>query len=115
MVSPDSRANLARRQAEVPLNALCKKPSPALADPAKGKAFSVSVSLTPTIVFESGQAKSLTLDPVKTEGSTVASASVTSLMAVEKVSGLVSRAAVTEINSFLFDLCKEEGVEVTRK
>src|SRR5262245_8262929 len=31
MVSPDSRANLARRQAEVPLSALCKKPSPALA------------------------------------------------------------------------------------
>jgi putative oxidoreductase len=30
MASPDSRANLARRQAEVPLNALCKKPSPAL-------------------------------------------------------------------------------------
>jgi|SRR5262249_47422346 len=30
MVSPDSRANLARRQAEIPLNALCKKPRPAL-------------------------------------------------------------------------------------
>jgi hypothetical protein len=85
------------------------------ADPAKGKAFSVSVSLTPSIVFESGQAKSVTLDPVKTEGSTVASAAVTSLMAVEKVSGLVSRAAVGEINSFLFDLCKEEGVEIARK
>ena len=85
------------------------------ADPAKGKAFAVSVSLTPTIVFESGQAKSVTLDPVKTDGSTVASAAVTSLMAVEKVSGLVSRAAVAEINAFLFDLCKEEGVEITRK
>src|SRR5262245_19092562 len=30
MVSPDSRAHVARRQAEVPLSALCKKPSPAL-------------------------------------------------------------------------------------
>src|SRR5262249_32111501 len=33
MVSPDSRANLARRQAEDPLNALCKNPSPALCEP----------------------------------------------------------------------------------
>src|SRR6516162_4555235 len=30
MVSPDSRANLARCQAKVPLSALCKKPRPAL-------------------------------------------------------------------------------------
>jgi hypothetical protein len=31
MFSPDSRANLARRQAEIPLNALCKNPGPPLA------------------------------------------------------------------------------------
>jgi hypothetical protein len=30
MVSPDSRANLARRQAETPLSALCRFPGPAL-------------------------------------------------------------------------------------
>jgi hypothetical protein len=35
MVSPDSRANLARLQAEVPLSALSKKPGPALFYPAK--------------------------------------------------------------------------------
>jgi hypothetical protein len=79
-------------------------------DSTKGKTFSVSVSVTPAIVFESGKAKSLTLDPVKTEGSTVASAAVASLMARPRV-----RAAVAEINSFLFKLCKEEGVEITHK
>jgi hypothetical protein len=85
------------------------------ADPVKGKAFSVSVSITPAIAFENGQAQSVTLDPVKTEGSTVASAAMTSLMAVEKMSGFVSRAAAAEINSFLFSLCKEDGIEIVRK
>ena len=85
------------------------------ADPAKGKAFSVSVNITPAIMFANGQAQSVTLDPVKTEGSTVASAAVTSVLAVDKISGLVSRAAAAEINTFLFDLCKEDGVEIARK
>src|SRR5262245_47835967 len=43
MVSPDSRANLARRQAEVPLSALCKKPSPALSD-MRGRSLNGSLS-----------------------------------------------------------------------
>jgi len=41
MVSPDSRANLARRQAEVPLSALCKKPSPALQAVARARQYIV--------------------------------------------------------------------------
>jgi hypothetical protein len=73
------------------------------ADPSKGRAFSVNATITPVITFENGQAKSVTLEPVKTEGSSVASAAVTSLIAVDKVSGLVSRAAVGEINAFLFE------------
>ena len=84
-------------------------------DPTKGKAFSVSVMITPAVAFENGQAKSVTLEPVKTEGSTVASAVVTSLMALEKVSGVVNRAATAEINDFMFGKCKVEGVEIARK
>ena len=67
------------------------------------------------VAFENGQAKSVTLEPVKIEGSSVASAAVTSLIAVDKVSGLVSRAAAAEINAFLFEKCKEDGVEILRK
>jgi hypothetical protein len=81
-------------------------------EPSKGKAFTVTLSFTPTVSFEKGHAKSVTLDPVKTDGSSIASAAVSSLMAVEKVSGIVSRAATTEINEFLYTKCKEEGVEV---
>ena len=84
-------------------------------DPTKGKAFSVSVMITPAIAFENGQAKSVTLEPVKTEGSAVASAAVSSLMALEKVSSIVNRAATVEINDFFFDKCKLDGVEIARK
>ena len=79
-------------------------------DPTKGKAFSVSVMITPAIAFENGQAKTVTLEPVKTEGSAVASAAVTSLMALEKVSSVVNRAATAEINDFFFEKCKLDGV-----
>jgi hypothetical protein len=37
------------------------------------------------------------------------------VLAVDKISGLVSRAAAAEINTFLFDKCKEDGVEIVRK
>jgi hypothetical protein len=49
------------------------------ADPSKGRAFSVSATITPAIAFENGQAKSVALEPGKTEGSSAASAAVTSL------------------------------------
>ena len=82
---------------------------------AKGKAFSVTVKVSPVVSFENGEAKTVALEPVKAEGSSVASAAVTSLMAVDKVSGMVSKQAAAEVNNFLFEKCKEDGVEIARK
>ena len=59
-------------------------------EPAKGKAFSVKVMVTPAVTFDDGNAKSVAFEPVKTEGSTVASAAVASLITVDKVSGFVA-------------------------
>jgi hypothetical protein len=84
-------------------------------DPTKGQAFSVKIMVTPSVTFEDRNAKSLALGQVKTEGSTVASAAVASLVTVDKVSGVVSRAAVSEFNKFLFEKCKDEGVEIAHK
>jgi hypothetical protein len=84
-------------------------------DPSKGKAFTVTVTVSPTIVFENGQAKSVAFGPVKTEGSAVASAAVTSLTAVDKVSGFISKTLTSEVNEFLYERCKEDGVEIARK
>jgi hypothetical protein len=83
-------------------------------DYAKGKAFSVKVMVTPVVTFEERKAKSAALEAVKTEGSTLASAVVASLMAFDKASGVLSRTVVAEINKFLFERCKDEGVEIPR-
>ena len=84
-------------------------------DYAKGKAFSAKVTVTPVVTFEERRAKSAALEAVKAEGSAIASAAVASLMAFDKASGVLSRAVVVEINKFLFERCKDEGIEMPRK
>lgn len=84
-------------------------------DQSKGAAFSVKLTATPSINFAKGEVAAVALDPVKTEGSAVASAAVTSLLAVDKVSGLVSKAATAELNSFIYDKCAADGITVARK
>lgn len=79
------------------------------------KAFTVTVKVTPAAKFEKREAKSASLEPVKTEGSTVASAAVGSIMAVDQVSGIVSSAVASEINQFLYTKCKDDGVEIARQ
>lgn len=85
------------------------------ADASKGMAFEVKLSATPVVSFEKGEAKSVDLQSIKTEGSSVASAAVSSIMAVDKVSGLISRAAANEMNQFVYEKCKADGVEIKRK
>lgn len=84
-------------------------------DPAKGKAFSIKLSVTPEVSFSDGKATSASLGSVETEGSNIAAAAVTSIMTVDKVSGLVSSAVAKEVNEFLYTKCPEEGVEVAAK
>ncbi len=79
------------------------------------QAFSVKISLTPVASFENGQAKSVSLEPVKTDGSTLASAAVGSVMALDKISGTVSRTMASEVNDFLFIKCKDDGVTIVKK
>jgi len=84
-------------------------------DYAKGKAFSAKVTVTLLVTFEERRAKSAAFEAVKAEGSTIASAAVASLMAFDKASGVLSRTVVAEINKFLSERCKDEGVEIPRK
>ena len=82
-------------------------------DPAKGAAFKVDVNVSPKVTFEKGKAKSVDFGKVTTEGSTIASAAVKSLMAADALAGVVSKAASTELNGFFFTKCKEVGIEIT--
>ncbi|RTL69978.1 MAG: hypothetical protein EKK41_13260 [Hyphomicrobiales bacterium] len=85
------------------------------ADAAKGKAFDVKVSFAPTFEFEKGEAKMTKLADVKTDGSGMASAAVSSLMAVDKISGIVGKAAASELNDLIYSKCKDDGVDIPRK
>ena len=84
-------------------------------DATKGGAFTVSLKITPMIDFENGIARSAAIEPVKTEGSSIAAAAVTSMMGIDKVSGLVSRAVANEMNELFYGKCKDDGVEIARK
>ena len=54
MVSPDSRANLARRQAETPLSVLCRFPGPALSKPSVASLCEMIQPLpVPTMLYRS--------------------------------------------------------------
>ncbi len=77
--------------------------------------FTIKISVAPKITFDKGKATKVDISSIKTEGSTLASAAVTSLLAVDRVSGLVSSAIASEINDFIFTRCNEVGVVIKPK
>lgn len=84
-------------------------------DPAKVSTLKTDVTITPKMTFAKRKVTAMSFGTVKTEGSAVASAAITSLMAIDAVSGIVSRAATAELNDFFFTKCKEEGFEIVPK
>lgn len=80
------------------------------ADPSKGEAFKVRVSLSPTIVVKGGKVESVDFGAVETDGSRVAAAAITSALAIDQLSGVISRGAAKEMNDFLFEKCPVDGV-----
>lgn len=78
-------------------------------------AFSTEVKLSPTIEFADGKASNMAFGDVTTKGSTLASAAVSSALALDGVSGLVSSAATKEVNEFLYTKCPDDGVTIARK
>jgi hypothetical protein len=81
-------------------------------DYAKGKSFSFTAQVNPTIDYDKRKATGVSLDPMKVEGSTLASAAVTSLQAIDKVSGVISKTGASEFNALMYARCKEDGVDV---
>lgn len=81
-------------------------------DPAKGEAFKVRVSLSPTVVFKGGKVQSVDFGAVETDGSRVAAAAITSALAIDQLSGVISRGAAKEMNDFLFEKCPADGVRL---
>lgn len=81
-------------------------------DPTKGVSFQMKSFMVPAVSFDKGIVTAVALDGLKTEGSTAASAALSSVMAFDKVSGVVSKSLTKELNDFLTAGCKEEGIEI---
>ena len=81
-------------------------------DTSKGEAFKVRVSLSPTLAFKGGKVNGVDFGSIETDGSSLASAAITSAMAIEKVSGAISSAAAAEMNEFLFEKCNADGIKL---
>ena len=81
-------------------------------DAAKGEAFKVRVSLSPTLSFKGGKVNAVDFGSIETDGSNLASAAIKSAMALKQVSGAISGAATRETNEFLFEKCPADGIKL---
>jgi hypothetical protein len=77
-----------------------------------GTAYDLKLSIEPTVSFESGKAVKATMGWGSIEAPVLAKTAIWSATAVDANFAVISSGVVKEINSFLFDKCKEAGVEI---
>jgi len=81
-------------------------------DPKDGTAYDLKLSIEPTVSFESGKAVKANMGWGSIEAPVLAKTAIWSATAVDANFAVISSGVVKEINSFLFDKCKEAGVEI---
>ena len=81
-------------------------------DPKEGTAYDLKLAIEPTVTFEGGKATKVTMGWGTIEAPVLAKSAIWSATAVDATFAVISNGVVKEINSFLFDKCKEIGVEI---
>jgi len=81
-------------------------------DPKEGVAYDLKLAIEPTVNFEAGKAVSADLGWGEIDAPLLAKTAIWSATAVDANFAVISNGVVKDINSFLFDKCKEVGVEV---
>jgi hypothetical protein len=81
-------------------------------DPKEGVAYDLKLSIQPTVEFESGKAVKVNMGWGQIEAPILAKTAIWSATAVDANFAVISSGVVKEINSFLFEKCKEVGVEI---
>ncbi len=79
----------------------------------EGTAYDLKLSIEPTVSFDGGKAVKVNMGWGSIEAPVLAKTAIWSATAVDANFAVISNGAVNEINSFLFDKCKEVGVEIT--
>ncbi len=81
-------------------------------DPKEGVAYDLKLAIEPTVTFEGGKATKADMGWGQIEAPVLAKTAIWSATAVDANFSVISNGVVKEINSFLFDKCKEVGVEI---
>ncbi len=81
-------------------------------DPKEGTAYDLKLAVEPTVSFEGGKAVKVDMGWGTIDAPILAKSAIWSATAVDANFSVISSNVVTEINGFLFERCKEIGVEV---
>jgi|SRR5271165_1230813 len=81
-------------------------------DPKEGAAYDVKLSIEPSVTFEGGKAVKVDMGWGTIDAPLLAKSAIWSATAVDANFSVIANNVVTEINNFLFDKCKEVGIEV---
>lgn len=93
-------------------NISCKLDS---ADAKEGVAYEVKLSIEPVVTFEAGKATKADMGWGSIEAPLLAKTAIWPVTAVDANFGVLSNGVVRQINGFLFEKCKEVGVEIKRQ
>ncbi len=81
-------------------------------DPKQGTAYDLKLSIAPTVTFQGGKAVKAEMGWGPIEAPILAKSAIWSATAVDANFSVIANNVVSEINSFLFEKCKEAGVEI---
>ena len=81
-------------------------------DPKEGTAYDLKLAIEPVVTFENGKAVKVDMGWGSIDAPLLAKSAIWSATAVDANFSVIANNVVTEINGFLFDKCKEVGVEI---
>jgi hypothetical protein len=81
-------------------------------DPKEGTAYDLKLSIEPTVFFEGGKAVKVEMGWGTIEAPLLAKSAIWSATAVDSNFSVIASNVVAQINTFLFDKCKEVGVDI---
>ncbi len=81
-------------------------------DPKEGIAYDLRLAVEPMVTFEAGKAVKVDMGWGSIEAPVLAKTAVWSATAVDANFGVIANGVAAEINTFLFDKCKEAGAGI---
>jgi hypothetical protein len=84
-------------------------------DPTKGVAYTVKLSIEPTVQFEKGKAVKLSMGWADIEAPALAKGAIWSATKLDQAFSVMSSGIRKEINEFIYSKCAEEGIKIEAK